>query len=110
MMRLALALAFSLWGAGIAQLPQKPERGPDQLWIGHFLVPIEDFISVTPANDAGRGGRYIVLLLDDITTPIDQVPRVRDVARHVVSRLEPDDHMAIVTLNGSAMESTGDRA
>jgi VWFA-related protein len=134
-MRWAFALAFSLWGAGMAQLPQKqPERGPEQLWldavfvdgkgavvtdvrrdevevwIGHFLVPIEDFISVTPSNDAGRGGRYIVLVLDDITTPIDQVPRVRDVARHIVSRLEPDDHMAIVTLNGSAMESTGDRA
>jgi len=86
------------------------QRDEVEVWIGHFLVPIEDFISVTPANDAGRGGRYIVLLLDDITTPIDQIPRVRDVARHIVSRLEPADHMAIVTLNGSAMESTGDRA
>src|SRR5262249_6724989 len=99
-MRLAIALALSLITTGVAQQPQKPqERGPDQLWIdavfvdgkgavvtdvqrdevevwiGHFLVPIEDFISVTPGNDAGRGGRYIVLLLDDITTPIDQVPR-----------------------------------
>src|SRR5579859_261488 len=133
-MRLALALALSLSTALAAQSPQqRPERGPDQLWIdavfvdgkgkvvtdvrrdevevwiGHFLVPIEEFVSVTPANDAGRAGRYLVLLLDDITTPIDQVPRVKDVARHVVSRMEPDDHIAIVTLNGSAMESTGDR-
>jgi VWFA-related protein len=134
MMRLAIALALSVAAAAWPQGQKPQERGPDQLWIdavfvdgkgavvtdvqrdevevwiGHFLVPIEDFISVTPANDAGRGGRYIVLLLDDITTPIDQIPRVREVARHIVSRLEPEDHMAIVTLNGSAMESTGDRA
>jgi VWFA-related protein len=134
MMRFVIALALGISAAGLTQQPQKPrERGPDQLWIdavfvdgkgnvvtdvqrdevevwiGHFLTPIEDFISVTPANDAGRGGRFIVLLLDDITTPLDQVPRVRDVARHIVSRMEPDDHVAIVTLNGSAMESTGDR-
>jgi VWFA-related protein len=134
MMRLVLAFALAVSAAGFTQSQQKPpERGPDQLWIdavfvdgrgnvitdirrdevevwiGHFLAPIEDFISVTPANDAGRGGRFIVLLLDDITTPLDQVPRVKDVARHIVSRMEPTDHVAIVTLNGSAMESTGDR-
>jgi len=133
-MRLAIALALSVSAAAPAQDVQKPqERGPDQLWIdavfvdskgsvitdvqrdelevwiGHLLTPIEAFISVTPANDAGRGGRYIVLLLDDITTPLDQVARVKDVARHIVSRMEPNDHIAIVTLNGSAMESTGDR-
>jgi VWFA-related protein len=134
MMRSVIALGLSLSAAALMQSPQRPqEHGPDQLWIdaafvdgkgnvvtdirrdevevwiGHFLTPIEDFISVTPANDAGRSGRFIVLLLDDITTPLDQVPRVRDVARHIVERLGPDDHVAIVTLNGSAMESTGDR-
>jgi VWFA-related protein len=136
MMRLALlVVALSISTAALAQRPadKQREHGPDQLWldavfvdgkgtvvtdvsreevevwIGHFLVPIEDFISVTPANDAGRGGRFIVLLLDDITTPLDQVPRVKEVARHIVSRMESHDHVAIVTLNGSAMESTGDR-
>ena len=81
-----------------------------EVWIGHFQVSIETFISVTPANDAGRGGRYIVLLLDDLTVPIDQVPRIKDVARHIVSRLGPDDRMAIVNLNGSSMASTSDHA
>jgi len=134
-MRLVGQLVLAALVATSPQAGQKPqERGPDQLWIdavfvdgkgsvvtdvrrdevevwiGHFLVPIEDFISVTPANDAGRGGRYIVLLLDDITTPLDQVPRVKEVARHIVSRVDPQDHVAIVTLNGSAMDSTGDRA
>jgi VWFA-related protein len=135
MMRLAIALALSVSTVGLAQSPQQkpPERGPDQLWIdavfldgkgnvltdvrrdevevwiGHFLVPIEQFISVTPDNDAGRGGRFIVLMLDDITTPIDQVPRVKEVARHIVERMGPSDHVAIVTLGGSGMESTGDR-
>ena len=81
-----------------------------EVWIGHFLVPVESFISVTPANDAGRGGRYMVLLLDDMMVPLDQVPRIKDVARHIVSRMGRDDRMAIVTLNGSSMESTGDHA
>lgn len=83
MMRLALVVALSISTAAVAQRPaeKQQERGPDQLWldavfvdgkgtvvtdvrrdevevwIGHFLVPIEEFISVTPANDAGRGGR-----------------------------------------------------
>ena len=81
-----------------------------EVWIGHFQVPIEQFISVTPANDAGRGGRYIVLLLDDLTVPLDQIPRIKDVARHIVSRLGPDDRMAIVNLNGSSMAATSDHA
>lgn len=85
-------------------------RNEVEVWIGHFLAPIEDFISVTPDNDAGRGGRYVVLLLDDITTPLVEIPRVKDVARHFVSRMGPDDRMAIVTLDGSAMESTSDHA
>src|SRR5215472_16752524 len=134
MTRLAIVLALVMTAAR-PQGGQKPqERGPDQLWIdavfvdgrgnvvtdvqrdevevwiGHFLVPIEQFISVTPANDAGRGGRYIVLLLDDLTVPLDQIPRIKDVARHIVSRLGPDDRMAIVNLNGSSMASTSDHA
>jgi VWFA-related protein len=134
MMRSVIALALSLSAAAFTQSPQKPpERGPEQLWIdaafvdakgnvitdirreevevwiGHFLTPIDDFISVTPDNDAGRSGRYIVLVLDDIAVPLDEVPRVKEVARHIVSRMQPEDRMAIVTLNGSSMESTGDR-
>jgi VWFA-related protein len=135
MMRLAIALTLGLATAGLAQAPEQkqPERGPDQLWIdavfvdgkgnvvtdvrrdevevwiGHFLVPIEQFISVTPDNDAGRHSRFIVLMLDDITTPIDQVPRVKEVATHIIKQMGPDDHVAIVTLGGSGMESTGDQ-
>ncbi|HEX6465393.1 MAG TPA: VWA domain-containing protein [Vicinamibacterales bacterium] len=85
-------------------------RDEVEVWIGHFMAPVEDFISVTPENDAGRPGRYLVLLLDDMTIPIAQVPRVREAARHFVSRMGPDDRMAIVTLDGSGMESTSDHA
>ena len=133
MVKLLVATMLAMWISQGQELQKQPERNPEKLWIdavfvdgkgnvvtdvrrdeievwiGHFLTPIEDFISVTPDNNAGRGGRYIVLLLDDITTPVDQVPRVREAARHIVSRMGPDDHVAIVTLNGSAMESTGDR-
>lgn len=80
-----------------------------EVWIGHFRVPIETFTPVTPATD-DKGGRVLVLLLDDVTLPLQMVPRARDVARRFVSRMLPGDQMAVVTLNGAGMESTSDQA
>jgi VWFA-related protein len=133
MIRLALSLLVA-WMAS-AQATQKPaERGPDHLWIdaafvdgkgnpvtdirkdevevwvGHFLAPIEEFVSVTPENDAGRGGRLLVLLLDDVFVPPADMARVRDAARHFVDRMGDADRMAVVMLNGGGMELTADRA
>ena len=79
-----------------------------EVWIAHYRVPIDTFASVTPASDE-RPGRLIVLVLDDVALPIAMVPRARDVARRFVNRMSPGDQMAIVTLNGTAMESTADR-
>ena len=135
MVRLAaIVLTFGVCTAALPQSQKPPERHPGriwidaafvdskgtpvtdinrdevQVWIGHFLAPIEDFISVTPDNDAGRGRRYLVLLLDDITTPLALVPRVKEAAKHFVSRMGPNDQMAVVTLDGSGMESTNDHA
>jgi VWFA-related protein len=131
--RLVLSLALAAV-ATLPQAPQKPvERGErlwidavfvdgkgnpvtdirkDEIeaWVGHFLIPIDEFISVTPENDAGRGGRLMVLILDDVAVPYADVPRVKETARHFVERMAPGDRMAIVTLNGSGMESTDDRA
>ena len=84
----------------------KPEEV--EVWIGHFRVPIESFTVVTP--DANPSGRLTVLVLDDVTVPIQLVGRVRDVAKRFVTRMRPEDRMAIVALDGSSMESTGDRA
>jgi VWFA-related protein len=79
-----------------------------EVWIAHYRVPIDTFAAVTPASDE-RPGRLIVLVLDDVALPIAMVPRARDVARRFVNRMSPGDLMAIVTLNGTAMESTADR-
>jgi len=78
-----------------------------EVWIGHFRVPIESLTAVTPATDE-RSGRLVVLLLDDVTLSPQFVPRAREVARHFVARMAPDDRMAIVMLNGGTMESTND--
>jgi VWFA-related protein len=79
-----------------------------EVWIGHFRVPIESFTVVTP--DANPSGRLTVLVLDDVTVPVQLIGRVRDVAKRFVTKMRPEDRMAIVTLDGSSMESTNDSA
>ena len=59
-----------------------------EVWIGGYRVPIDTFAAVTPA-DAERGGRSIVLILDDVTPAPAMVPRVRDAARRFVERMSP---------------------
>jgi VWFA-related protein len=86
------------------------EKDEIEVWVGHFLVPIEEFVSVTPENDAGRGGRVIVLLLDDVMVPLPDMPRVREAARRFVDKMADGDRVAVVTLNGEGMELGGDRA
>jgi VWFA-related protein len=83
-------------------------RDEIEVWIGGYRVPVDTFELVTPA-DAARAARSIVLILDDLTLPMNQVPRAREAARRFVSRMSPGDEMAIVTLNGASIESTGDR-
>ena len=80
-----------------------------EVWIGGYRVPIETLTAVTPANDE-PGGRSIVLVLDDVTLEPALVPRAREVARRFVNTMSPEDQIAIVTLNGAVMESTGDHA
>jgi VWFA-related protein len=92
-------------GAPVMDLKQEEV----EVWIGHFRVPIQTFTPVTPATD-DKGGRVLVLLLDDVTLPLQLVPRARDVARRFVSRMLPGDQMAVVMLNGGGMESTSDQA
>jgi VWFA-related protein len=79
-----------------------------EVWIGGYRVPIERLTAVTASSDE-RSGRLIVLLLDDMTLEPVLTSRVREIARRFVNRMAPGDQMGIVTLNGRAMESTGDR-
>ena len=98
------AVAFDRSGAPVVDL--KPEEV--EVWIGHFRVPVESFTAVTPATDRGDG-RLIVLMMDDVTVPLPDGARGKDAARRFVNRMLPGDRMAIVTLDGSAMESTDDK-
>jgi VWFA-related protein len=90
---------------GLPVMDLKPEEV--EVWIGHFRVPIESFTVVTPG--ANPSGRLTVLVLDDVTLPLQLTGRAREVARRFVNRMLPEDRMAIVTLDGSAMESSNDR-
>lgn len=97
------AVAFDRNGTPVVDLTQDEM----EVWIGHFRVPIETFTVVTPATDQ-RAGRLTVLVLDDVTLPVALAERARDVARRFVNRMLPGDRMAIVTLDGSSMETTDD--
>ena len=75
--------------------------------IANYRVPIE---SLTASDASAEGnGRVIVLLMDDAVVPLALTPRVREIARRFVDRMSPGDRMAIVALNGGAMELSGDR-
>lgn len=80
-----------------------------EVWIGHFRVPIETFTVVQPGADE-REGRLFVLILDDITVPLEMMPRVREAAHHLVAGLRPGDQMAVVMLNEPVVEMTADAA
>jgi VWFA-related protein len=91
---------------GLPVMDLKPDEV--EIWIGHFRVPIESFTVVTPSADPSAG-RLTVLVLDDVTLPLQQLGRAKDVARRFVNGMKPGDLMAIVNLDGSTMESTNDR-
>jgi VWFA-related protein len=91
--------------AGTPVMDLKPDEV--EVWIGHFRVPSESFTVVTPSADPSAG-RLTVLVLDDVTLPLQQLSRAKDVARRFVTKMRPGDQMAIVNLDGSAMEATND--
>lgn len=98
--------AVALDKKGVPVMDLKPAEV--EVWIGHFRVPIESLTAVRPG--ANPSGRLTVLVLDDVTMPLPQIGRARDVAKRFVTRMLPEDRMAIVTLDGSSMETTNDSA
>lgn len=100
------AVAFDRQGMPVLDLkPQDVE-----VWVGHFRVPIETFTAVTPGSPASdeQRGRLVVVLMDDITTPLTDIARAKDVARRLVTRMSPGDRMAVVMLDGTVSETTDD--
>lgn len=77
--------------------------------VGQFHAPVESLELVT-ADSPNREGRVIVLLMDDMTLPLSEVPRAREAANRFVLRMLPGDSMAVVLLNNPSFESTDDPA
>lgn len=91
-------------------LPVTDLRPSDvEVWIGQFRAPVDTLRLVTPETDE-RGGRLIVLLLDDVTLRPEVMGRVHEAGRHLVTRMGANDRMAVLTLSGSRTETTSDRA
>src|SRR5258707_12829660 len=84
--------AVALGKNGLPVMDLKPAEV--EVWIGHFRVPIESFTVVTP--DASPSGRLTVLVLDDVTLVPQLIPRVREAAKRFVTKMRPEDRMAIV--------------
>src|SRR5689334_14197041 len=76
-------------GAPVADL--KPDEV--EVWIGQFRAPVRQMTVVTPQADE-RGGRIIVLLLDDIALRLDSMPKAREAAQRFVDRMGANDQMA----------------
>ena len=63
-------------------------------------VPIETFAPASvPASEA-EGSRFIVLILDNISTPTEIGFRVRDIAKRFTKKMGPSDSVAAISLRG----------
>ena len=81
---------------------------PDEfeVWVNIFQVPIQTVTAVSPVSERPR---TIVLLLDDMAIDAAMGLRVKEVARRFVTKMGPDDEMAVMSLNGGGTKITGDR-
>lgn len=88
-----------------------PDLKPSELevWIGQFRAPVQRMTVVTPEADE-RGGRVIILLLDDISLRLESMPLAREAAQLFVTKMGANDRMAVLTMTGSEMPTTDDRA
>jgi VWFA-related protein len=127
MTRVAIALAAAVFSSGLQAPPSrtltvdfvaldkdgrtvadlKPEDV--EVRIGQFRAPVQRMTVVTPEADE-RGGRIIVLLLDDMTLRLDSMPRAREAARLFVTRMGANDRVAVLTMTGAKMDATNERA
>ena len=76
-------------------------------------VAIETFVAPAAAAEGGMGadGRFVVVALDNITTPAEIAWRVKDIANYFVDRMGPADDLSVITLaNGRASSGGGQEA
>jgi len=70
--------------------------------------PVE--IATFVAAEAAVEGRFIVVVLDNLTTRAEIGFRVRDIAMKFVNRMGPSDVMSVIPLNRGRATTTGDKA
>lgn len=69
-------------------------------------VPVTTFLPMNAASQGPQeGGRYLVLLLDDVMAAQSRAWRIKDIARMFADRMGPRDVGAVVRLNGGASKT-----
>ncbi len=79
-----------------------------EIWLEGYRVPLRS-LTVLSDNDERRR-RAVILILDDITIPLDMVPRIRQAATQAVERLQSGDRAAIALLSDGGLATTADPA
>lgn len=60
--------------------------------------------------EAAPEGRFIVVALDNLTTPAEIAFRVRDIAMKFVNRMGPSDVMSVISVNGGRSVTSAGKA
>lgn len=130
-----VAAAFVLWGlSGEAQQPQPFSSTSDLIVVPAVVldkkgalipgltqdafrvfedgkaVPIATFIAATATADGPQDGRFMVIVLDNLTTPPEIAFRVKDIAKKFADRMGPADVITVIKLNGGQSSSTNGKA
>lgn len=73
-------------------------------------VPIEAFVPANPSGAPTDGGRFIVLVLDNISSRPELAQRTRDIAKRFTSRMTPADSIAAIPARGGGWSGPTTRA
>jgi len=69
-------------------------------------VPIETFVAPDELG-SGADGRFIVLVLDNVGTPVELGTRVKTIARKFADRMGPADRLSAIALDGGRSSGAG---
>ena len=73
-------------------------------------VPIEAFVPADPMGTPTDGGRFIVLVLDNISLRPELAQRTREIAKRFTSRMTPADSIAAIPARGGGWSGPTTRA
>jgi len=126
-----IAAAIALWGLfGGAQQPQPFTAASDlivvpavvldkkgalvpgltqadfQIFEDGKAVPIATFVAPAPDAAGTEDGRFLVMVLDNLSTRPEFAFRVKDIAKKFADRMGPADVATVIMLNGGQSSST----